>query len=378
MKTPNNTKLNYKIRHLFLTDGLTHRLSRKRKLTDIALCIISRRYKIVITLFFLCSSIALTAQDVMFSQFYNTPVLVNPAQTGFFEGTARAGITYRNQWAAVMTNPYETFAIELEAKVKKATEKTGPLSVGITVMRDRAGASQFSISHGMLSIGYMQQLDRRNFLGAGIQGGYGQYTIDYANLFWGSQYNPQSNTFDASLNSNETHIYSKYNHYKVSGGLLYSYNSVDYDRATNKGYMIYAGGSYMQNFIPESSFYENAGADNNSAYVFHGGAQIAAPQYNISIIPHIIFASQDKFNQFVFGSTFRYKAQNDATAFNMGLYYRLNDALIPCVGFEFNALYLGIAYDANVSELGKQTKQTSGLEFNLVYTLNPFTKKSFE
>jgi hypothetical protein len=48
-----------------------------------------------------------SAQDIHFSQFYNTPILVNPAFTGFINGNYRFAALYRNQWASV-TVPYQT------------------------------------------------------------------------------------------------------------------------------------------------------------------------------------------------------------------------------------------------------------------------------
>lgn len=323
--------------------------------------------KIVIAFLMLWSSLGLTAQDVMFSQFYNTPLLVNPAQTGFFEGAGRAGISYRNQWAAVMTNPYETFAIEAEMKVKEATEKSGPLSVGLVVLRDRAGASKFSITNLMLSLGYMQQLNMENYLGAGIQAGYGQYSMDYANLFWGNQYDPNTNSFDASQSSLEPNINNKYNHFNVSGGLLYAYKTTHFKRNTNEGLMLNLGGSFHQAFIPKNSFYEGGQTNISLKYVVHVASHIGLSQYHLMVTPRVLYVAQGQASQFVLGSNVAYRANRDAAAFNLGLYYRLGDAFIPYIGLEFSNFTLGIAYDANMSDLGKQIKQTNGLEINLTY-----------
>ena len=54
------------------------------------------------------TGLTLQAQDVHFSQFYAAPLLVNPAQTGNFSGTARVGANYRDQWGSI-TVPYRTF-----------------------------------------------------------------------------------------------------------------------------------------------------------------------------------------------------------------------------------------------------------------------------
>ncbi|HMZ89019.1 MAG TPA: type IX secretion system membrane protein PorP/SprF, partial [Chitinophagales bacterium] len=56
----------------------------------------------------LCASVTY-AQDIHFSQFFAAPILVNPANTGNFIGSARIGLNYRDQWGSV-TIPYRTFS----------------------------------------------------------------------------------------------------------------------------------------------------------------------------------------------------------------------------------------------------------------------------
>ena len=42
------------------------------------------------------------AQDPHFSQFYASPLLLNPALTGAFPGNVRASGSYREQWPSIM------------------------------------------------------------------------------------------------------------------------------------------------------------------------------------------------------------------------------------------------------------------------------------
>ncbi|MBP9136005.1 MAG: type IX secretion system membrane protein PorP/SprF, partial [Chitinophagales bacterium] len=47
--------------------------------------------------FLSCFSLFLKAQDLKFSQFYNSPLNLNPALTGKIPGIARVVVNYRNQ-----------------------------------------------------------------------------------------------------------------------------------------------------------------------------------------------------------------------------------------------------------------------------------------
>ncbi len=55
------------------------------------------------------------AQDIHFSQFNETPVLLNPAMSCTAFDT-RIIANYRNQWASV-TSPFQTYGISIEKQL---------------------------------------------------------------------------------------------------------------------------------------------------------------------------------------------------------------------------------------------------------------------
>ena len=55
--------------------------------------------------------IGLNAQDIHFSQFYMSPLNLNPALTGVMNCNTRFVGNYRNQWASVLkSNAYNTYS----------------------------------------------------------------------------------------------------------------------------------------------------------------------------------------------------------------------------------------------------------------------------
>ncbi len=56
------------------------------------------------------------SQDIHFSQFFETPLLRNPALAGIFGGDLRIQGVYRNQWNSV-TVPYQTGSLNAEYKL---------------------------------------------------------------------------------------------------------------------------------------------------------------------------------------------------------------------------------------------------------------------
>ncbi len=324
---------------------------------------------ILIIVSVICTSYTSTGQDLMFSQFFNTPLLVNPAQTGLDDNFGRVEINYRNQWGSIMEHPFETFSLELEMKVNEGSHKAEPLVIGVLLMRDKAGASGFSTTNGMLSLRYMQQLNKHNFLGGGIQAGLGQCNLNYDNLFWGSQYNPATNSFDAALGTLEPHLNNSFNFFNVAGGLLYNYRTQNFRPFINQGFQLEVGASLNSRFMPQNSFYNYDDADIYTRFVVHTAAFIGTQQKKLALIPRIIYVHLNPVESIIAGTSLRYKAQEDGAAFNIGFYYRLDDVFIPCVGLEFNNLRLNMAYDFNAGDLGKHVNQAGGIEINLSYSI---------
>jgi hypothetical protein len=56
---------------------------------------------------------------------------------------------------------------------------------------------------------------------------------------------------------------------------------------------------------------------------------------------------------------------------SLGAYYRLKDAVIPSLLFQFDKWGLGIAYDINLSDLTPATNTKGGLEVALRYNMSP-------
>ncbi|MEY4904396.1 MAG: hypothetical protein RLZZ292_2211, partial [Bacteroidota bacterium] len=75
-----------------------------------------------IKLFTLClallGTIAANAQDIHFSQFYQSPLNLNPALTGVMNCNQRLTANFRNQWAAILRgNAYNTYSASYDQRV---------------------------------------------------------------------------------------------------------------------------------------------------------------------------------------------------------------------------------------------------------------------
>ena len=77
-------------------------------------------------------NVSLNAQDLHFSQFFNSPLTTNPANTGFIpDADYRIGAHYRNQWSTVMSVPYKTISVFGDAQVFRDRLENGWLTTSI-------------------------------------------------------------------------------------------------------------------------------------------------------------------------------------------------------------------------------------------------------
>src|SRR5258705_3102936 len=87
------------------------------------------------------SLIAKAQQDINFSQFYELPMLRNPALAGIFNGNERFTAAYRNQWQSV-TTPYRRMVLCSEIKFFKGLSTRDFVTAGLQISDDVAGDSK--------------------------------------------------------------------------------------------------------------------------------------------------------------------------------------------------------------------------------------------
>src|SRR5215216_1986707 len=76
-------------------------------------------------------------QDIHFSQFFEAPLLRNPALAGIFSGDLRIQGVYRTQWNSV-TVPYQTASLNGEYKLPIG-KSDDFLTLGGEILYDKAG-----------------------------------------------------------------------------------------------------------------------------------------------------------------------------------------------------------------------------------------------
>jgi len=123
------------------------------------------------------------SQDHMYSQFFNSPLYLNPALTGQFEGDLRMNLIYRNQWTTVPGN----FSY-VSASIDYNVPRFGG-GIGLLVSRSSEGTAYLDNTN--ISGLYSYSIGGDGLvLSFGLQAGITNRVIDYSKLVFGDQIDP--------------------------------------------------------------------------------------------------------------------------------------------------------------------------------------------
>ena len=301
----------------------------------------------------------LGAQDLHFSQFFNSPLTTNPANTGFIpDADYRIGASYRNQYSALMDVPYKTMSIFGDAQVFRNKLENGWLGLGGVILHDVAGSGSLTSTKIYGSVAYHQLLGNSSLLTAGFNLGWANKRIDQSKLKFPDQ-------FDGKFFDGPTSVVLANNnisYFDVQAGMNYAYFPTE-DIYINAGYSIHHVNR------PKETFFAEEASDSNRIAMRHIGFINAIYKLNDNVIinPNAYYTTQAKASELVFGLNGAYNLSGDgAKQLIAGLYYRLGDAVVPMIGFELNHIRFTFSYDVTVSSLHSFNNYRGASEFNVI------------
>ncbi len=324
--------------------------------------LIIKHKTITIVVVLCCISSIIMGQDIHLSQFWLSPVSINPATAGFFNGTARIGTYYRNQWSAI-SKPYQTVGIFADMPLKKRYRQQDIFSMGVNIDYDQAGDSKYASAQGMLSFAYAHALNTRNnhFLMGGLTIGAVQRSWDYSRLKFDEQY--ADGMYNPDIPLSEVFTQNSFWFMDCGAGLAWYYQPC-------MEHSMQAGVSVYHLNRAHISLYK----DDNirlpiKTLLYYTGT--FGVHTSIALEPSIYYAIQAKYQELQIGMNVAYLFHFDSrwyiNRFNIGIYYRWNDAVYISTGGEWRRIRLGISYDFNVSKLTQASHARGGVEINLSY-----------
>ncbi|RYY38475.1 MAG: type IX secretion system membrane protein PorP/SprF [Chitinophagaceae bacterium] len=318
--------------------------------------------KTLLSLSGILATLALCAQDINFSQFYELPLLRNPALAGQFRGDFRATAAYRNQWGSV-TTPFKTMALGAEMRFALGSSENY-LTLGTQVTNDVAGDSKLSRTQLLPALTFHKSLnaDKNAYLSAGFIAGFVQQRYDataltFSDQFVNGAYSPTNPTRQRLPGSNVTYL-------DAGAGVAYS-STMGYD------VRYYIGAALFHFNQPRVAF--DAANDVRLNQKIFVNAGLSAPVADRNrIVLYGDFFMQGGHHQAQGGLLYRHflvEEEDDyGLSISFGGFYRWNDAVMPVVKLDYYKLAIGLTYDVNVSKLVKASQMRGGMELTLSYS----------
>jgi type IX secretion system PorP/SprF family membrane protein len=306
----------------------------------------------------ICIASMANAQDIHFSQFFETPLLRNPGLAGIFTGDYRLQMVYRDQWRSV-TDGYKTASVNGEYKlpVGKADDF---LTVGGQILFDRAGTAALTQTSILPVINYHKALstEMNRYLSLGFMGGIVNRHFDRSKI-------TTDNTWDNGTDG-EGAIAANYTYMDGSVGMSYNSN-LTADPEDN----YYLGVAYHHFTKPKHSFFRDPSVALNPKWVASAGFRFGVNEYSyITIMAD--HSMQKKYQEtmagVMYGLKFGEEIDNPDYVVHGGLFLRWNDALIPVIKLDYSKFSFAFSYDVNISKLKPASMSRGGFELSLSYT----------
>jgi type IX secretion system PorP/SprF family membrane protein len=324
---------------------------------------------------FLLFKTASFGQDIHFSQYNLSPLIINPAQAGAYRNFEVVA-NYKSQWTSISPNAFKTMMVSYNGRLMHNKWKKKWLATGLTVFNDKAGEGEMTTTQANAFIGYHVRLSSKSTLGGALLGGAAQRSMNYSNFAWDAQY--QSGTYsNANPTGESSQNYqnnAKFVYADVGLGVLYQYTKPERYSTSNDMVMIHAGLAVFHLNQPGYSFYGSS----ETLYqkmVGHADILFGVKNTNLSLMPGFIYMKQGPSSEIYSGCFFRYKIQEESkftgfvksTSLVLGTHLRVGDAFVPSVQLEIAEYTVGVSYDLNISGLKKVTSGKGGFEIALRY-----------
>jgi type IX secretion system PorP/SprF family membrane protein len=304
------------------------------------------------------------SQGIHFSQFFNAPILLNPANTAhLMEDDYRAGVQYRNQYQNIPV-PYNTVSAFTDYRLSIKNNENAWWGLGGAFWNDEAGASRLKMTKAQVNAAFHVLTDEKNMISFGTGVGYVFRSIDLSGLTFDSQWDEFS--FNNDLPSNEKIISGNINYLDLQAGMNFAHFN-------NEKIYYKIGASVLHLNQPKEAF---LGGTNRLGLrpIFDFDMSYKTSK-NFMISPRAYYTYQKKASELLVGFMTNANLvsggevyRSDRNELLTGLYMRVGDALIVMSGYRWKNTTFMLSYDHTISGLSAANKGVGAIEFSLIYS----------
>jgi len=308
---------------------------------------------------FVMLAMGMDAQDIHYSQFNHAPMLMNPAQTGLFDGEHRVMANYRTQWNTVPVG-YRTVSGVFDTKAFRQDDGNSFFGFGALFNYDEAGDTELGTADLGLLGSYSHKIFKKHWLTAGVQLKGSQRRFNTENVRTDNQWN--GGEFDPNLLigenfDNQTIIYGD-----ISAGINWRYEKDNSRTSMDFGLAMHHINQ------PKKTFMADLDEKLPNRRTWYGLLNFQATPL-MDIVFNMVGNYQTPYIEHVVGVGGRLHLSQQRTkelSMLLGVNYRFNDglgnddALFPMVVVEYQSWRVGISYDVDISQFNLGSRGTAG------------------
>lgn len=339
--------------------------------------------KLLLLLIILCSAAGLQAQDIHFTQYNMSPMTLNPALIGKYEGTVRLGGIFRGQWASVIgnANQYKTPSAYVDAPIIRGFRKRDWVGVGLMVLADEAGTLSLKHNIGKLGASYHFALDKKGKAYISLGANYGSESRrldpEKAAFTDGFDKPSQSQSLDYSRLATDARTYTD-----VDAGIMISAQlnkTMDFQlgftmmNLTSPSFTL-LGASSGTPGNPNPPPTSTGNTEDPGRAVVHGTFN-AKLNDRFTVSPTFLFQTMSGADEIILQGMagYLFNPERDITL-RFGTGYRMRDAVQVLAGAQIKNLQIGAAYDINTSSLSAASNNRGGFELAASYIIKIYKK----
>lgn len=311
---------------------------------------VSNKYYVMIG-FVVLMCWGINGQDLHYSQFYNSPLNLNPAKTGIFNGDQRYIASVRDQWRFVPI-PWLTFSGTYDMKIYQ-DDSDHFFGVGGNFNYDRQGDSKINLSSLNLTGSYTRALNKQNLITAGLLLGFNSRGFNQETLTWDKQWDGVQ--FDPNLSSQEAFDFERLSFLETGAGINYRWQ-----KSERTKFDLGIGAYHL--YEPSTAFYNNDQQKLPRHYTFSGIGNIKLTR-TVDIQVQAMHQIQDQYQETLLGGLGKFyinEKRGKETELHLGVGYRTAGSWIPTLAVAFNSWYVSVSYDVDNTEFNQILESPRG------------------
>ena len=302
------------------------------------------------------------AQDPSFSQFFSSPLNINPALTGNINGDWRVISNFRDQWIGP-ASPYTTGTASYDRKILQHKMPGIPeeniMGVGGMLMYDYAMDGIVKSTYASLNLSYSIKLSQQptiHRLTAGFGGSYGKRFVDFSRLTFEEQFTGFG--FNTSLPTGEVALSNMKGNLSANSGLTYSIKS------EKRNFDIGIAGFHLNQ--PKQTFLKDENERLAIRKVIHANFETYLNDFLV-LNANAIYQNQARAKYYSAGASLGYFiGEQQDMMFNAGMWYWSKNAVIPYIGLVYGNMQFGFSYDITTSSLNEARRKPNTWEFSFI------------